>query len=102
MPGAPWSVTCSVHSVPDQYRCSCLKNGSANHPGAVPEADESGRRARGPVRRPGRGTRPVAGGERAPRAPDPGMSTAPAALGRHHAEHDMATNTTNATHDPWP
>jgi hypothetical protein len=30
------SVTCSVHSVPDQYRCSCLKKGSANHPGAVP------------------------------------------------------------------
>jgi hypothetical protein len=36
VPGTPLSLTCSVHSVPDQYRCSCLKKGSVNQAGAVP------------------------------------------------------------------
>lgn len=29
-------MTCSVHAVPDQYRCSWRTKGSTNHPGAVP------------------------------------------------------------------
>ena len=36
LPGTPSSRTCSVHSVPDQYRCSCLTKGSVNHPAGVP------------------------------------------------------------------
>ena len=36
MPGTPLSLTCSVHSDPDQYRCSCLPEGSVSQPGAIP------------------------------------------------------------------
>ena len=36
MPGTPPSVTCSVHSDPDQYRCSCRPDGSVSQPGAIP------------------------------------------------------------------
>ena len=36
MPGTPPSVTCSVHSDPDQYRCSCRPEGSVGQPGAIP------------------------------------------------------------------
>jgi hypothetical protein len=32
----PPSVTCSVHSEPDQYRCSWRPVGSTNQPGAIP------------------------------------------------------------------
>jgi hypothetical protein len=34
--GMPSSVTCSVHSLPDQYRWSCRPVGSASQPGAMP------------------------------------------------------------------
>jgi hypothetical protein len=36
VPGTPPSVTCSVHSDPDQYRCSCRPEGSVNQQGAIP------------------------------------------------------------------
>jgi len=36
MPGTPRSVTCSVHSDPDQYRRSCRPEGSVSQPGAIP------------------------------------------------------------------
>jgi hypothetical protein len=36
VPGTPPSLTCSVHSDPDQYRCSCLPQGSVSQPGATP------------------------------------------------------------------
>lgn len=36
MPGTPLSLTCSVHSDPDQYRCSCLPEGSVSQQGAIP------------------------------------------------------------------
>lgn len=36
MPGTPPSRTCSVHSDPDQYRCSCRPEGSISQPGAIP------------------------------------------------------------------
>jgi hypothetical protein len=36
VPGMPPSVTCSVHSDPDQYRCSCRPVGSTSQPGAIP------------------------------------------------------------------
>jgi hypothetical protein len=36
MPGTPRSSTCSVHSDPDQYRCSCRPEGSTSQPGAIP------------------------------------------------------------------
>ncbi len=39
MPGTPSSLTCSVHSDPDQYRCWCRTKGSVNQPGAVPVED---------------------------------------------------------------
>ena len=79
MPGTPPSVTCSVHSDPDQYRFSCRPEGSINQPGAMPvnvtgpddpwtvvvarswdeacassESELVGVEARGPVRRPRR------------------------------------------------
>ncbi len=36
MPGTPPSSTCSVHSDPDQYRCSWRREGSVSQPGAIP------------------------------------------------------------------
>src|SRR6516162_2306078 len=36
VPGTPRSSTCSVHSDPDQYRCSCRLVGSTSQPGAIP------------------------------------------------------------------
>jgi hypothetical protein len=36
MPGTPASLTCSVHSDPDQYRFSCRPVGSISQPGAIP------------------------------------------------------------------
>ncbi len=36
LPGTSPSEMCSVHSVPDQNRCSWRKKGSLNHPGGVP------------------------------------------------------------------
>jgi hypothetical protein len=36
VPGTPPSLTCSVHSDPDQYRFSCRPEGSINQPGAMP------------------------------------------------------------------
>lgn len=36
MPGTPPSVTCSVHTDPDQYRFSCRPEGSVSQPGAIP------------------------------------------------------------------
>jgi hypothetical protein len=36
VPGTPPSVTCSVHSDPDQYRFSCRRVGSISQPGAMP------------------------------------------------------------------
>jgi len=36
VPGTPPSVTCSVHSLPDQYRFSCRPEGSISQPGAMP------------------------------------------------------------------
>jgi pimeloyl-ACP methyl ester carboxylesterase len=36
MPGTPPSVTCSVHSVPDQYRLSCRPEGSISQPAGIP------------------------------------------------------------------
>lgn len=36
VPGTPPSIMCSVHSDPDQYRCSCRPEGSVSQPGATP------------------------------------------------------------------
>jgi hypothetical protein len=36
VPGTPPSLTCSVHSDPDQYRCSCRPEGSVSQLGAIP------------------------------------------------------------------
>jgi hypothetical protein len=36
VPGTPPSETCSVHSDPDQYRCSCRPEGSVNQLGGIP------------------------------------------------------------------
>jgi hypothetical protein len=36
VPGIPPSLTCSVHSDPDQYRFSCRAVGSISQPGAMP------------------------------------------------------------------
>jgi hypothetical protein len=36
VPGTPPSVTCSVHSDPDQYLFSCRPVGSVSQPGAIP------------------------------------------------------------------
>lgn len=36
MPGVPPSVTCSVHSDPDQYLSSWRPEGSISQPGAIP------------------------------------------------------------------
>ena len=36
MPGIPPSLTCSVHSDPDQYRFSWRPVGSISQPGAMP------------------------------------------------------------------
>jgi hypothetical protein len=36
VPGTPPSLTCSVHSDPDQYRFSCRPVGSISQPGAMP------------------------------------------------------------------
>jgi hypothetical protein len=36
VPGTPLSLTCSVHSDPDQYRFSCRRVGSMSQPGGMP------------------------------------------------------------------
>ena len=36
VPGTPPFVTCSVHSDPDQYRCSFRPEGSGSQQGAIP------------------------------------------------------------------
>jgi len=93
------SVTCSVHSVPDQYRCSCLKKGSANHPGAVPVAVAS--ETWGPPGGPGTGPGrfPLVNELPGPHAPlrpprrrweDTMRST------------NMPTKITRTIHEPWP
>lgn len=106
MPGDPLSLTCSVHSVPDQYRCSCLKKGSVNQAGAVPAVAVPAV-AVPAVSRPTVTCDPAVGPGAGPRLPGlvnelPGGGVPLRRCEDRYRIANVAPKTARMIHEPWP